>query len=388
MKRDILFLTLTSLFLLTLVLSAVSAASASCLKSSDDYAVEVVLNKPETEYNLNYLSNAKNVILREGRYTFLSHYSNELMVVISEVDGSVSGGQAGLSIRLQMPTISSRESVHVLDIISKSIRGRIITENVSQSSYNGWLIDCTDERVISECKFINDGMAMRAYLEDSQYNVELEISQNIGSCDVDGCNGGYCVRSGGSSTCIDKNKRESAESMLKYAGLIESFNEFSSAYSIVRNGISPMPTISADLPEEESEAKDGAKKINWSEALEKELSWLKSQNIVRILNNDIEEISPLAMQGAAGQNNRIVYAKDRVGAARWIYYKDSIEPSLSLEKECGEFVISKGITGGVTFEAAESGLYYIIPIALVIIILLIFALVIVFTRWNYERKKK
>ncbi len=381
MKRERLFLTLIilfSFFSAILTLSEYASAAASCVSSSDDYAIEAVLNKPETEYNLNYLSNAKNVILREGRYTFLSHYSSNLMVIISEVDGSVSGGQAGLSVRLQMPTISSRENVHILNIISRSVKGRIIPGNVSQSSYNEWLIDCSDDRAVSECKFIRDGMNIRAYIDSGQYDVELEINEGVKSCEP-GCDG-YCVRSGGSSTCIDKEKKESIESMLKYSGLIDNFNELVGAYSIVRNGISPVPTMKEDIAGEMNE-------INWSEALEKELLWLKSRDIIRILNDDIAEISKLAVQGAAGQNDRIVYAKNKMGMAGWIYYKDSIEPSLNFEKECSEFVISKGITGGVIFEDAGSGLYYVIPIAIVVIILLVFALIIVFTRWNYERRR-
>jgi hypothetical protein len=368
---------LMHLFLTIIILSQIilipSATALACIQSSDDYATEVLLNQPAAEYNLNFLSNAKNVIFRENKYTYLSHYNDKLLVIVSEVLES-EGVQPGLSVKIQMPTISEKENAHVLQLISKSVKGEIIAENVSSSSFEGWSVDCTNERIISECKFLMDGTSMRAYLEGNDYNIELEISDST-QCD-NSCSG-YCVRSGGSSTCITAQKRASIESVLKNSGLIRDFNEFISAYSIVRNGPTPTTTLKADFQGE----------VDWRKAMKEELTWLKSQDIIRLLNDDIEKVSALAMQGASGHNNRIVYAKDKLGVPGWIYYKDSVDPLIIFDKECTEFVVSPGITGGVVFESGDSRIYYLLPLFIIIISILVFALIVTFTRWNHERRK-
>ena len=117
-----------AVFLIIVLTAAILSNSlvygAYCIKSSDDYATEVVLNKPDVEYNLNYLATAKNVILREGKYTFLSHSSDKILVIISEIDEKLTGGRAGLSIKLQSPTKTKQEIAHTLDLISKSTKGK------------------------------------------------------------------------------------------------------------------------------------------------------------------------------------------------------------------------------------------------------------------------
>lgn len=358
---------------MTIIEFASPVSALQCVKSSDDYASEMVLNKPGTEYNLNYLSNAQKVILRDNRYTYESHYNKNLLVIISEVKEDEQEAP-GLSIKIQMPTIAHKENVHILDLVSKSVKGKIIPENVSSSSYKEWSVGCTNERIISECKFLREGVAVIARLNDGSYNVELEIS-NSGACQAS-CSG-YCVRSGGSSTCITNETKTSTEDLLKHVGLIKNFNEFISAYNIVKNGETPINTIDTEMTEE----------VDWQRAMKEELAWLKSQDIIRILNDDIDKVSSLSRQGSSGHNNRVVYAKNRMGVPEWVYYNESVQPIINFDKECSEYVISPGITGGVTFETGNSKNYYLIPTFAIIIILLIFALVITFTRWNHERLK-
>jgi len=366
--------------IITVILAAllfIITPTYACIKSSDDHATEVVINKPGTEYNLNKLINAKNVIFRENKYTFVSHYNDKILVIISEADGAVSGGLTGISIKLQKPTILQREKVHTLDIISKSIPGQIIPENTSPSSYQGWNIDCTEERTVSECKFLKDETSIITYTEEGRYRAELKITGGIGPCSAQLQCSGYCVRSGGSSTCIDKERKDEIESILMHSGLIKSFSDLISAYSVVNNGPTSTDTLVEYYDEE----------INWEEAMGEELTWLKSRDIIRITNEDIKEISELAHVGAAGQNNRIVHAKNKQGVPEWIYYRNSIDPTLVLDKECTEYVISPGITGGVTLEPVNSKLYYIIPAAITVFLLLITALAVTFTRLHHERKK-
>lgn len=367
--KIILLLTLLSM----IIIQFNNATALQCISSSDDYASEVVLNKPEVEYNLNYLANAKNVIFRDNKYTYVSHYNNNLLVIISEIKDD-NYQKSGLSVKIQMPTISSKENVHVLNLISKSSRGKIIPENVTGATYDGWNIGCSNERIISECKFSREGVVLTASLNEDSYDIELEVS-NSQACDSK-CDG-YCVRSGGESTCINNKTKYDIENVLKHAGLIKNFNEFISAYNIKSNGIIPINSITTQL--------DGD--IDWKKALREELLWLKGQDIIRILNDDIDKASSLAKRGASGNNERIVYAKNKMGVAGWVYYDESIEPVISFTKECSEYIISPGITGGVTFDTVSSRTYYLIPVFAVIIIILIFFLVIVFTRWNHERLK-
>jgi len=222
--------------------------TSACLESSDAYATEVVLNKPDINYNLNSLVNAQNVILKENKYFFLSHYNENLLVIISEIKGDIAGGLPGLSVRVQIPVNKIREKIRYLKLVSKSVNGKPKKEFVGRSSFGNWQMKCTEEEdsetkemIISECIFTKEGMNLKVIPEEGKidkYNVEIEIFKDLPSCELKDdkkeCKG-YCVYSGGMSACIQESKKNEIENILIYTGLIKNFDELVNAYSVIKN---------------------------------------------------------------------------------------------------------------------------------------------------------
>ncbi len=67
-----------SLFLLVII------RSSACTVTSDNYALEVLLKKPNLIYNQNILVEAKNIKDIDSEYIYKSHYNPNLVVIISK----------------------------------------------------------------------------------------------------------------------------------------------------------------------------------------------------------------------------------------------------------------------------------------------------------------
>jgi len=301
----------------------------------------------------------------------------------------------GLSVRVQIPVNKIREKIRYLKLVSKSVNGKPKKEFVGRSSFGNWQMKCTEEEdsetkemIISECIFTKEGMNLKVIPEEGKidkYTVEIEIFKDLPSCELKDdkkeCKG-YCVYSGGMSACIQESKKNEIENILIYTGLIKNFDELVNAYSVIKNGIITETKAIPNYPAEKN-----IEDIIWSSALKKELVWMKENDIIGITNGDINKISEFVKQGRAGVNNRIVYAKDKIGEAKWIYYKDSIEPELLDEKICDEYNIDSGITGLVVIDKKNVNLYYLVPIVITIILILLIFVAILFARLRHEIKK-
>ena len=356
-----------------LILPIISAQQ--CLKNSDDYAVSVVTNKPGIDYNLNTLVNAKNLVFKEDKYIYQSHYDERMMVIITEVKGADAGGLGGLNVRVQLPTITAKITMQYLELLSRTIKGTINKENITEENLEGWVYSC-DEEINPSCEFLKDNTKVSTKRDEGKYLVTIQITGGVNTCEPT-CDG-YCVKSGGSSTCIDKEKMESIEQLLINTGLGSSFKEITEAYTIIHNGKTEVIITKTEIEDES---------LSWNTAIKKELTWLKSVDVLRIQDSDIEEISNLALRGASGKNNRIVYAKNKKEVLEWIYYKDSLEPSIEVDKKCDAIQKSSSITGNVVFEGGRYSLYYLIPIGIVIIIILTITLAVFYNRLKYEKTK-
>ena len=73
---------------------------SACFNPTDSFTVEVVFNKPGVTDNIEQLQQAENVRIDDGTIVYLSHYNDDVAVVISKIDEPF----VGLSVRLQIPT--------------------------------------------------------------------------------------------------------------------------------------------------------------------------------------------------------------------------------------------------------------------------------------------
>lgn len=97
-----------SMAVLLAVVVALRLAGA-CFSPADNYAVEVVLNKPGVSYDLSRLSGASRVRYTGGdAYAYRSHYDERLIVLLHEQE--VLGGKY-LGVRVQVPVEAERVTI-------------------------------------------------------------------------------------------------------------------------------------------------------------------------------------------------------------------------------------------------------------------------------------
>jgi hypothetical protein len=73
-----------------------------CFSPTDDFATEIVLNKPGASYDLNIIENSANVSFDEGAFIYRCHFDMRVAAILREL-----GDEApvrGLSVRIQIPT--------------------------------------------------------------------------------------------------------------------------------------------------------------------------------------------------------------------------------------------------------------------------------------------
>lgn len=352
----------------------ISNASAACIKTADNYAAEVVLNKPGIDSSLSKLDSAKNVIISNNQYILKSACSPSLAAILENVNDLTSGNSSGLSVRLQIPVKAEGKTYPYLEFVSTGISG---TLNVTEDSYNGWKISCAEGSLSLQCEFDKGDTSILVNLVSlDKYELTIETREDLKAC---GTCDGRCVVGSGESRCINKQLMSDMEDMLKHAGLVNSFDEVLVSYRL----ISAASITVTDLVPETSET------VDWNSAMSKELAFLRSEGIISITDSDISAISKLASEGAAGQNSRIVYGEDNSGNAGWLYYSQTKFPVTTQLTNCREYPLSEIPAGDVYFPSPSpiSNVYYLVPLVIAGSLLLLFVILAIIAR-AVERKKK
>jgi ribosomal protein S8 len=358
-----------------LTVLSVYSVSAVCLNSYDNYAAEVVLNKPEITYNVAILSTAQNIMFQDNKYVLQSDYSPNLASILE----SQSGLTTGLSVRLQIPVKSEQETLPYFKFGTTITKGKL---NVSGDDYNGWEVSCIKGTPIPQCEFTKGKTDILASLISSgRHDITIETSEDLKNCD--NCDG-VCLRTS-EPKCINKQLKDDVTDVLNHSGLISSFNELTSSYKILASG----NRITENL---EPLAKQD---INWNEAMRQELVRLRGYNIISLSDEDVEQIANLSEEGKAGQNLRIVYGEDVNDQKVWLYYKDTKFPILTKLVNCNEFPLSSMPGGVLAFSKQKQQIptYYLVPIMITAFLLLLFIILIVIARLidrrrNLRKRKK
>ncbi|MBU3913277.1 MAG: hypothetical protein KKB21_03475 [Nanoarchaeota archaeon] len=364
-------ITLTLTLILTLIF--LPSVLASCINSADDYAVEVVLNKPGIEYDLKALNNAQNIFINNGRYILKSDYSSSLAAILEEQTGLTTLQSSGLSVRLQIPVKAKSTIVPNLKFVSTGLKGML---NVSEEPYNGWKISCVDGNPIPQCEFKKGLTTISAGLVgQTKYEATIETNENLKECSSS-CDG-RCIGSI-NMKCIDKQLKDDIESMMKHSGLAKSFDEIASSYRIISSGNIQTTDIA---PETSTE-------IDWETALSQQLRFLRLNKIIAITDLEIEQISSLAQAGAAGINSRIIYGEDPHGNETWLYYDKTTFPALTTLKNCKEFPLSSIPAGTLAFNTNISiPTYYLVPIIISISLITLFIFLLAVARLVNKNQK-
>jgi len=338
-----------------LALPAVSAAS--CLTSSEEYAVEVVVPNYD-------LSSAMLLAERiEGNYIKLSEYSpNNILVLLKETELPT-----GLSVRLQIPTEIKEVEEPYIKILSSSAKGQLPAQVAQVIA--GWRASCGDQ----SCLFNKDNLALTA-TRTSGPELTLEISRLLNTCS-ESCSG-FCFSSTSTSRCLDNQIRSDLNNLLRITRLAANTEELFESYRIVGTeniivlDILPTKGISVD----------------WREAMRQELVALSSKNAILLSKTDIEDIAQLAKRGQAGQNYRIVYDAE---TDNWNYYNVLPDAILTDKRDCQAYRL---LAEDIKNSPETANLFYLVPIIITIAGVLLLGLLAIIAnlilRHNHRREKR
>lgn len=336
---------LMTLALMYLLTSTVN----TCLTSSEEYAVEVVIPNSDLTHLINYDQRIGD------RYFSRSEYNPNVIAIIGKTELP-----SGLSIRLQLPTITRQVSRPHISLVSYSTTG---TQKKSlPDTFNGWQIKCDS----NSCVYSKDQLSINAPF-DKQEGLVLEINRALASCSSS-CSG-ICFEATTESKCVDLNTRRDVEELMRYANLTNSFQDLFLNYRI--QGSEEISVT--DITSETNFVPD------WQEAMRQELVALQKEKVILITRNDIEDIISLVKQGQSGQNYRIVYSSTLKG---WTYYSQLESADLTLERDCNIYSIPRPSSD------PQLSAYYLIPLLIIGLCTFGLALLIVIARIINPKVKK
>ncbi|MEK6820434.1 MAG: hypothetical protein AABX71_01865 [Nanoarchaeota archaeon] len=339
--------------------------TAACVNPTDSFASEVVLNKPETYYNLGRFLKAENFLYEDGRYIFQSQYNKNLATILSEISSPVCKTNC-LSVRLQIPLDEAEFKSYYLSVIS-SVVGKEISLKEETDNYKGWSI--ISGKTSLELKKNQINILISSL--DRRSDIIIEINEKLKICG--GCDG-KCVYTAEGNKCITREMKEDIEEIMKFLGLINKFSDLFSSYRAVE----AEKTIADLKPAIEPY-------IDWEEAMKQELVNLKAKGIIDIEDKDIEKIAWLSERGRAGHNSRIVYSeKDR----EWKYYYDTENPVLIRGVGCEEFPAKNLPRKALDFRKLNFSTYYLIPGMIAFFLAVIFVILYFIARKITKMKGK
>ena len=349
----------TSFLTLILIILLISSISVSAF-SNDDYAVEVVLNKPGVDCNFYNLDKLDNIKIENNKYIAPSQYNQELAAIFYLESGLTCGKSQGLIVRLQLPTKISETNVPYVKFISNLNKDM----NTSQENFKtGWDILCSNQ----QCTLKKERTSLDInQISKSKYEVTLESSTGLLSPSA----GLKCFSKYGNILCLSSSLEKEMNDALE--NIVAPFKEFLTSYNIIIIGTKTENTIIPAI----------SLQPDWREAMRQELVNLQRKGVAPLENKDIEEIVALTQQGKAGRNLRIVYDSD---INSYIYYYKTSLPILSQELNSAPFVFP--ITGSAVNPVSNP--YYLVPIIITSVLFVVFFFLIVLAKLlTRERKRK
>lgn len=319
-----------------------SSSAQSCLTSSEDYAAEVVV----PSYSLpDILVMAQ----KEGaNYIMRSQYNSGLITLLSEINNPI-----GLSVRLQLPTEINEVRRPHIRFISSSAPGTI--REPHERIFSGWKIQCN----VDECLFEKDLVSVTAPRTGPASEIFVEINQELASCSST-CSG-VCFKTNSDQKCIDSSIKRDLDILMRYINASSDITPLFNSYRIIgTEGI-----VVIDIVSSSSYAPD------WKEAMRQELVFLKTNGVITLSREQIEDIVSLTRQGRAGQNYRIVLDQNNT----WRYANDIPQALLSEDRDCKSYALPVLIP-----KNTDEGYFYLVPLFLLAAGILVFILLIIIAR--------
>lgn len=354
MKRGLVVLFLT---VITIILAYF--ASAECLHNNNDYAFETVINKQGSSYNINLIKNAQNTIIKNNKIIFLSQVNPGTLTMLSEVNGAISG----LSVRLQIPTnIQSKSSDHL------QLAGTVSQPLFNNFNYLDWEMDCSSNLDNKNCILKKDNIKIKlAYSSNNNYLMEIDTYGSFPICGEGMVCTGICLKKS-DYYCLPKEVNKNLQDIFTRLNLT-----YSTGYDpqIRKFDLSLSTEDVIDVISDKDPST-----IDFQKAISQELIWLRDNKIINLSSEDIEDISFLAKAGKAGNNNRVVYASDKQGNQRWVYYDESLSPEINQVEDCSE-ITSSSIPKEKVILNKVSGIPFYIPLIIIAVIFLIILIVLI-----------
>ncbi len=304
-----------------------ASAAESCLTSSEEYAVEVVV--PNYDF-----SKAIRLTDRvEGNNIKPSEYSeNTLLTIIKETELP-----DGLSIRLQLPTEIDEVEQPYIKILSSSAQGQLPAQPAQTIA--SWSTSCGER----SCTFVKGDLSLTATRSENP-EVTLEISRQLNVCS-ESCSG-FCFSATNTQRCVDMSTESDINNLLRFTRLATNTRELFDSYRVVGTEnivvLDVVPTKGTS--------------VDWEEAMRQELVALASAGAISLSNSDIEQISQLSTRGQAGQNYRIVYDAD---ADSWQYYDMTDDALLTDKRDCQAYKIP---SESVRASPESTRIFYLVPL--------------------------
>jgi len=334
-----------------LLMFAMSPLVGACMSPADNYAVEVVLNKPGIVYKP-YPSFAAlhNALIENGTFIFRSHHDKRLYVLLWNASD---GLHVKVGIPLEWRTVD-------VSMASLNISILITGEAIEKLRDDGWSIS-------NNTTFERNGVMI------TLIPVRGGECSSDADCVAGGCSGEVCAPKNESSKIVTPCVYKPWYSCfaLTMCGCVNGRCTWKPNPDFEKclreNGIDPAKVIKAGYFElkveavnKSGEAVNGEVKnfleafgvscrtslplvrtaimrlspvvdpseVNASAAIKAELEWLKSVGALKINETDIEEISQVAKWGFAGHNGGIGWYETTSGGYAWIPYYQSKNPSL------------------------------------------------------------
>jgi len=339
---------LIAIFLISL---AIANAGPSCLKSSEEYAVEAVIPSYDS---LKLQATAHRT---SSLYFLPAQYGNDLIALYKQTSKP-----NGLSIRIQAPTEIKEIREPSFSFVSESATGTPHSD--LNSNFNNWRTICNE----GGCELRGEDITIITTSEPSP-RTTVEIRRSLNQCSTD-CSGA-CIQLPEGPMCIDRQLKLNIDIMLRYAQISNNLEELLKDYRILSTGGISVKTIESET----------SLNLNWREALRQELVYLNNNGIITLSRDDIESISDLASPGQAGQNYRIIFNEEE---QNWIYYDKSPNPSLTGDRDCKAYSLINETQQTID----ERTLFYLLPLYFAIGIITSLVLLIILGRIITRKAKK
>ncbi len=341
------------------------SSALECSSSSDDYAVEVLINKPETNFNLDVLSDAINISIIEDSYVYRSRIDSNVYVILnpSEEDN-------GVLARFQLPTKLVNDKIEKVEIFSDAVISMPF-ENLLLSSAGFTCRGKSCSLKLPNVSVSLNELANTHYSVDvSLYNLKEQYCSSMNPCY------GYCLPYQGKTVCIGEEYANIIGDIFSRSKITRDFDSFVSIAS-----------VSFGIDDTSSIIPDYSGTVDWKEVVKGELENLRFYSIIQIGNEDIERISEISDAGKAGSNNMIIWGEDENNVEKWIYANKAKNYFPTKEtNECTATNLPSFVSYVIFEEKSDSWsildlpTYYLVPVILTMSLFFILIVLVVVAR--------